>query len=31
MIRPRPIMEIAPPAWPLPLISILPQGPRWMA
>ncbi len=28
MMRPEPIREIAPPAWPLPLISSLPRGPR---
>jgi uncharacterized protein YaeQ len=28
MKRPEPIREIAPPAWPLPLISSLPRGPR---
>ncbi len=30
-MRPEPIREIAPPAWPLPLISSLPRGPRaWL-
>jgi hypothetical protein len=28
MTRPQPIREIAPPAWPLPLIAIEPKGPR---
>jgi len=28
MIRPQPIREIAPPAWPLPLIASEPKGPR---
>jgi len=27
-MTPKPIQEIAPPAWPLPLISSLPRGPR---
>jgi hypothetical protein len=27
-MRPEPIREIAPPAWPLPLIGSLPRGPR---
>ncbi|MGD0040769.1 MAG: hypothetical protein ABSE84_10215, partial [Isosphaeraceae bacterium] len=28
LMRPQPIREIAPPAWPLPLISNPPRGPR---
>ena len=28
MLTPRPIREIAPPAWPLPLIAIEAKGPR---
>ena len=27
-MRPQPIREIAPPAWPLPLIANPPRGPR---
>jgi hypothetical protein len=30
-MRPQPIREIAPPAWPLPLISSIPRGPRYTA
>jgi len=30
-MRPQPIREIAPPAWPLPLISNPPRGPRQSA
>ena len=31
MTSPQPIREIAPPAWPLPLIASQPRGPRWGA
>jgi hypothetical protein len=30
-MRPTPIQEMAPPAWPLPLIAIEPRGPRQAA